>query len=150
MQRNQRLRSRSLHPANVKLRAKKKKEITITKLKAQLWQLCRQIIIKRYGNICYTCGAANLGGSNLHVGHFISSSVCSMELRFSLENLRPQDYRCNIHLSGNWPAFEAHLRVDGIDVEALKRRNQETKGGSYGRLWVEQKIIEYENLLTAP
>lgn len=70
-----------------------------------------------------------------------------MALRYSLENLRPQCYGCNIHRSGNWPAYEAHLIRDGIDVEALKRRNQETKGLLYGRQWIIEKIAEYEQLL---
>jgi hypothetical protein len=77
------------------------------------------------------------------VGHFISSSVCSAELRYSLENLRPQCYACNIHRSGNWPAYEAHLKRDGIDVEALKRRNEQTKHRQYNILWYRAKIAEY-------
>jgi hypothetical protein len=116
----------------------------VGKLKKQLWQLCRAIIIQRYGDTCYTCGALFLVGSNLHLGHFIPSSVCSAELRYSLDNLRPCCYRCNIHLSGNWPAYERHLKRDGIDVEELKRRNEQTKGRQYDRLWYMAKIAEYE------
>jgi hypothetical protein len=82
------------------------------------------------------------------VGHFISSSVCSAELRYDLSNLRPQCYRCNIHLSGNWPSYELRLLRDGIDVEALKRRNQETKGRQYDRLFYEEKIAAYSSLLS--
>lgn len=127
--------------------SKRKKVVPVSKLKKQLWQLCRQIIIKRYGNTCYTCGATGLTGSNLHVGHFISSSVCSAAMRYSLDNLRPQDYRCNIHLSGNWPSYEAHLMLDGIDVEALKQRNRDTSGLKYDILFYQGKINEYTALL---
>ena len=141
------LRRRSNNPANIALRKKKAKAETITKIKKRLWQLCRQITINRHGRDCYTCNNRGLSGSNLHTGHFISSSVCSTELRYDLTNLRPQCYRCNIHLSGNWPAFEAHLIRDGIDVEALKRRNEDTKGLQYGRFWLLQKISEYEKLI---
>lgn len=112
-------------PLKRKAPLRKKSKTPLTKLKDQLWQLCRAIIFKRYGNDCYCCGATGLAGSNRHLGHFIPSSVCSTELRYSLDNLRPCCYRCNIHLSGNWPAFEAHLISDGIDVEALKRRIEE-------------------------
>lgn len=120
---------------------------TVGKLKKELWQLCRQIIINKHGSDCYTCTARSLTGSNRHVGHFISSSVCSAALRYDLDNLRPQCYRCNIHLSGNWLAFEAHLITDGIDVEELKRRNQQTKNKQYDRLWYQEKIEEYKALL---
>lgn len=120
---------------------------SIGKLKKQLWQLCRAIIISKYGSHCYTCPARELVGSNRHVGHFISSSVCSTELRYSLDNLRPQCYACNIHRSGNWPAFEAHLKADGIDVEDLKRRNEKTKYRKYDVVWYRGKIAEYQALL---
>lgn len=86
-------------------------------------------------------------GSNLHTGHFISKSVCSAEMAYSIDNLRPQCYRCNIHLSGNWPSFETHLKRDGIDVEALKRRNEATKGQMYRLNWYNALIEEYEAIL---
>lgn len=123
---------------------------TVGKLKVKLWQLCRAIIIQRYGNQCYTCLGNNLSGSNLHIGHFISSSVCSAELRYSLDNLRPQCFRCNIHRSGDWLAYEQHLIRDGIDVEGLKRRNEQTKGAKYDILFYQSKILEYQALVDNP
>jgi hypothetical protein len=90
-----------------------------------------------------------LFGSNLHLGHYISSSVCSAELRYSLDNLRPQCYRCNIHLSGNWIAYEAHLKADGIDPEQLKQRNRDTVGMKADVLWYQAKIEEYIQLLAS-
>jgi len=129
-------------------RLKKARTDSVGKLKKTLWQLCRAIIIQRYGDTCYCCGALGLSGSNLHLGHFIPSSVCSAELRYDLDNLRPSCYRCNIHLSGNWIGYERHLRADGIDVEELKRRNEQTKGMMADRLFYENKITEYTELLT--
>lgn len=129
------------------LGAKKTKKPTVSKLKKQLWAITRQIIIKIHGNTCYCCGASNLMGSNLHIGHFITSSTCSAELRYSLENLRPSCYRCNIHLSGNWIAYESHLIKDGIDVAALKQRNYDTKGMQADSLFYINKIAEYSTLL---
>lgn len=127
--------------------AKLPKKPTTSKLKKQLWALLREIAFIKYGTNCYTCGATSLVGSNRHLGHFITSSTCSVELRYSLDNLRPQCYRDNIHLSGAWMAFEAHLKADGIDVEALKQRNRDTIGKMYDRLWYEKKLIELSTLL---
>jgi hypothetical protein len=120
----------------------------VSKLKKELWQLCRAIIIGKYGSDCYTCGANDLRGSNRHVGHFITSSTCSAELRYSLDNLRPQCYRCNIHLSGNWPAYEQHLLADGINPDGLKQRNRDTQGMRADSLWYLRKIEEYTALAT--
>lgn len=134
-------------PRRSKMRLKRSRTDTVGKLKKKLWNLCRELIIAKYGSDCYTCPARNLIGSNRHVGHFISSSVCSAALRYSLENLRPQCYACNIHRSGNWPAYEQHLIRDGIDVAALKQRNYDTKGLMYDRLWYQSKIEEYAKIL---
>lgn len=125
----------------------KKKAVPIKKLKNKLWELCKQLTRLKYGNTCYTCGTRGLEGSNWHTGHFLTDSVCSTELSYDLANLRPQCYACNIHRSGNWPAFEEHLLRDGVDIEALKRRNRDTKGRQYDRLWYQAKIAEYELLL---
>lgn len=126
---------------------RKKATDNVSKLKQQLWKLCREIIIKRHGSDCYTCSSVGLSGSNRHVGHFIPSSISSGEMRYSLDNLRPQCYRCNIHLSGNWPAYEAHLIKDGIDPNDLKRRNRETVGQKFDNLWYKRKIEEYGETL---
>lgn len=127
---------------------KRKVKSPLKRLKEQLWKLCREIQIKRYGSNCYTCPAKDLSGSSRHLGHFISSSICSTELRYSLDNLRVQCYSCNIHKSGNWLAYERHLIADGIDVQELKDRNEKTKGKQYDVLWYCGKIEEYEKLLS--
>ena len=125
-------------------KAKKRKTPTITQLKKKLWAECKRIIRARYGNKCYTCPSDNLEGSNWQTGHFISSSICSVEMRYSLDNLRPQCMACNIHRSGNWVAYERHLKDDGVDVEELKQRNEDTKNQQYDSLWYLDKIEEYK------
>lgn len=129
-----------------KVKVKKIKKKTPAQLKKKLWELCKQLTRKLYGYNCYTCGQKTEAP---HTGHFIASSVCSGELRYSLDNLRPQCYRCNIHLSGNWLAFETRLKKEKGDiwVENLKRKNQTTKGLLYDWIWLEAKIKEYEQLL---
>jgi len=121
----------------------------LKKLKKRLWELCREITIKRDGRDCYTCPSKDLQGSNCHLGHFISSSICSTELRYDLANLRIQCYACNIHRSGNWLAYENRLKKEhGLDyVDNLKRRNEETKGLQYREDWYQMMIARYETLV---
>ncbi len=88
---------------------KRKKTTDLSKLKKELWELCKQIIRKRYGNTCYTCDAHPLEGSNWHTGHFIAQSICGVYLKYDLRNLRPQCYRCNISLVGNGAVFYHRL-----------------------------------------
>lgn len=128
-------------------RGVKKKPQRIKALKTKLWSLCKAIIREQYGNVCYTCGKTDLSGSGWHTGHFISSSICSVALRYDLRNLRPQCYNCNINKSGNWLAFEQHLIRDGFSVDGLKAENERTKGLQYDSLWYEAKIEEYKKLV---
>src|SRR5690242_15538647 len=129
---------------------KRKSTTELAKLKDKLWQLCRKIIKARYPHVCYTCGKHLIDGTaDFHIGHFISSSICSAFMRYYLDNLRPQCSGCNVWKSGNWLAFENHLKRDlgeGI-VEALKKLNEDTKGKKYDILWYQKTISEYEKLL---
>lgn len=133
-------------PQKSKSALKKPKKPSARQLKDKLWAECKRIIRIRHGNTCYTCGAQGLQGSNWQTGHFISSSICSVEMRYSLDNLRPQCMVCNIHRSGNWPAYEKHLIQEGIDVQELKDRNEKTKGKQYDSLWYLAKIEEYKSV----
>lgn len=90
----------------------RKPKSDINKAKEKLWQLCKQIIRKTYGNTCYTCNKMGLEGSSWQTGHFIPSSICGAYLRFDLRNLRPQCFRCNIDLSGNGSVFYRKLVHD--------------------------------------
>jgi len=121
----------------------------ITKLKKLLWTECKRITRARHGYVCYTCGKPTEAP---HTGHFITSSTCSVELRYDLDNLRPQCYHCNINLSGNWIAFEAHLMVErGRDFpDQLKQRNRDTMGKQYDSLWYINKIEEYKKIGKEP
>lgn len=132
----------------------KKKPKSISKLKKDLWELCKQIIRKRYGLLngtwlCYTSGRLIIDPRDAHTGHFIHSSLCSVELRYDLNNLRIQSYDQNINKNGNTLEYEENLiRDHGKEyVEELKQRNRDTKGKSYGVVWYLNKIEEYTELL---
>lgn len=128
---------------------KKVKKETITSLKKKLWQECRRITLLHYPEPkCFTCERSGIEGSNRQLGHFIPSSVCSVEMRYSLDNLRWQCYHCNINLSGNWPAYEAHLMNEkGRDFpNQLKKRNEETKGKQYDILYYQELLASYRDI----
>lgn len=124
---------------------KRKPKTDLKKLKEQLWELCRKIVKLRYPHRCYTCSKQLIDGtSDFHTGHFIPSSVCSVEMRYSLDNLRPQCSSCNVWKSGDWLSYETHLIQDGINPQTLKDRNQATKGLQYDTTWYRKKVEEYE------
>ena len=125
---------------------RKRGKSDLAKLKEELWQLCRKLIKKLYPHKCYTCGKQLIDGTqDFHIGHFISSSICSTALRYDLDNLRPQCSGCNVWKSGNWLNFEQHLKQEKGDdfVDELKQRNYTTKGLAYKSDWYEKKIEEY-------
>jgi len=92
----------------------------LKKIQTDLWKECRRITFAKYGNTCYTCGATNLVGSNLHLGHFIPRSTCGALLRYDLRNLRPQCARCNLWGNGEGAMFYQHLEEE-IGKKALKQ-----------------------------
>lgn len=133
---------------------KRRKKGEITKAKETLWQLCKEITRKRYilpsgAWKCYTSGKVITEPKNVHTGHFIASSLCSVELRYDLKNLRPQSYNENINHSGNALQFERNLiRYHGVEyVAELWLRNEQTKGRTYPLQWYKDKITEYQNIL---
>lgn len=133
---------------------KRRKKSELSKAKDRLWELCKLITRKRYVNpdgtwTCYTSGQTIVLAKNVHTGHFIPSSLCSVELRYDLRNLRPQSYNDNINHSGNPHTFRHNLIKDhGQEyVDELERRNEATKGQQYPLQWFLDKIAEYEQLL---
>lgn len=97
-------------------------------LKTKLWELCKNLIRAKYGNVCYTCDQPGLSASNWHTGHLIPRSVCGAYLKYDLRNLRPQCYNCNINRGGNGAEFY--------------RRMVEREGQAYvDRIYLDKKII---------
>ena len=77
--------------------------------KISIWELCKNITRKRYGNVCYSCEKGSLAGSNWHTGHLFPKSVLSAYLKYDLRVLRPQCYYCNINLGGNGANYLQNL-----------------------------------------
>src|ERR1035437_110728 len=77
----------------------------ISKIQRLLWAECKRIIRKIYPNSCYTCRARGLEGSNLQSGHVWATASLGAFLKYDLHVLRPQCFRCNIHLGGMGAEF---------------------------------------------
>lgn len=84
----------------------------IAKIQRVLWELCKQITRKRYGNVCYTCDRTGLEGSGWHTGHLFPKASVSAYLKYDLRILRPQCYFCNINLGGNGAEFYRRMMVE--------------------------------------
>jgi hypothetical protein len=82
-----------------------------------LW--CKLSWMDSNGNVpCYTCDAKmELGTSNCQWGHFWPQGGYS-GLIFHPDNSRPQCYRCNIHLKGNFGEFRIRL-INEIGQDAV-------------------------------
>lgn len=139
-------------PSNVSLSGKPRKrrqKSDLAKAKETLWNLCREIVKARGGYKCYTCGKIKRKKGALHTGHYIASSLCSVELRYELGNLARQCYACNINRSGNTLRFQKYLiRDHGQEfVDELWTRNEATKGKTYPLQWFLDKTKEYQSIL---
>ena len=83
-----------------RLRIKKQSKMPISRLQRKIWEECKRIIRTRYKNVCFTCSATGLVGSNWHTGHLWSKASLGAYLKYDLRVLRPQCYNCNINLGG--------------------------------------------------
>ena len=121
-------------------------------LQNKIWKLCKEIIRKKYGNECYTCGAKGLVGSNWHTGHLIAKSTLCAYLKYDLRLLRPQCSNCNIWGGGMGAEFlrkmiirEGQKYVDNIfmDVMTLPRAIPSRQAVEF----YETLIPKYEQIL---
>tara|TARA_R100001143_G_C3348643_1_gene128259 strand:- start:407 stop:862 length:456 start_codon:yes stop_codon:yes gene_type:complete len=83
-----------------KTRIRKKSRSSIRIAKDKLWRTLKELVHKRDGSVCISCGAKNLKGHNRHAGHFIPSAACGGFLRYDLRNVWTQCARCNMFLGG--------------------------------------------------
>jgi ribosomal protein L37AE/L43A len=106
---------------------KKVSKSSISSIQRKIWDECKRIIRARYLKRgckktweCYTCGAS-ITGLNCHTGHMIAKASLGAYLKYDLRLLRPQCFKCNIHLGGMGAVFIENMRkregdeyVDGI------------------------------------
>lgn len=118
----------------------------ISTLKNKLWELCKEIVRKRDGQVCVVCGKSIETKVGWHTGHFIPSSTCGAYLRYDLRNLHSSCYNCNINLGGNGALFyRALVTKYGQDfVDSIFRDKAKTVKAD--TLFYIQKIDEYEEL----
>lgn len=129
-----------------KLPRKRRTKSSDTKaLKSKIWELCKAITRLRYQQLngmwyCYTCDRLIDEPAKAQTGHFLASSTCGAFLRFSLRNLRVQDYYCNINLGGNGAEYYRRmvLEVGQDEVDQLFRDKQKI---------IKADTIFYQNLL---
>lgn len=107
---------------------KRKSKSLTRKTQDELWELCKQITRKRYGNVCYTCGKGDLSGSNWHTGHMWAKASVGANLKYDLRILRPQCYFCNVNCGGRGAEFYARmLRENGQEyMDKLEQDRQKT------------------------
>lgn len=124
---------------------KKMKPSQLRTLKKKLEATQKALVIKKYGNDCYTCPQKNLKGANAHLGHVPwPRSILSTECKFHLRFTRIQCFRCNIHLGGNGAIALQRMIDEGVDVHAMRMLNEITKGNPVPTAWFQEKLNDYE------
>ena len=103
---------------------KKKSKSPLKKAEDALWELCKQITRKRWGNSCYTCPAKNLGGRNWQTGHMWAKAALGAYMKYDLRILKPQCLLCNLRRGGMGAQFYANMLRE-IGPEAMEKLEQD-------------------------
>ncbi len=111
-----------------KTKLKKKSKQKISLIQRKLWNLCKILIRKKYGNSCYTCGQTGLQGSNWHTGHMWAKASLGAYMKYDLRILRPQCYNCNINRGGMGADFFSKMLMENGEeyMNQLKKERQIT------------------------
>ncbi len=100
------------------------KKKSVSKLHKLVWEECKRIIRARYEHKCYTCGVANLSGSNLHTGHSLSKGSLSLRFKYDIRGLRPQclTSKSNILMAdGNYKNIS--MLVVGDEISSFREKD---------------------------
>ena len=126
-----------------KLKHQSKQKISV--LQRKLWVLCREIIRKKYGNTCYTCGRTGLSGANWHTGHLWAKASLGAYLKYDLRVLRPQCYNCNINQGGRGADFYRNL-VGEIGQEAMDKLQKDRRVSVKAYDHYQKLLLDYEKI----
>lgn len=120
------------------------KKSSLRKLREQLEASQKELVIKLYGRDCYTCPSKNLQGKNCHLGHVPwPRTDLSTECKFDPAFTRIQCMVCNIHKGGRGAFAYQRMLAEGADLKAMWERNLATKGKTYNRAWLEERLATY-------
>lgn len=94
---------------------RKQSKVPISKLQRDIWELCKQIVRKKYPHKCYTCGKRIYSKYDLHTGHVPwPKASLGAYLKYDLRLLKIQCYSCNIHKGGmGAEAYKRMLKEEG-------------------------------------
>lgn len=127
------------------------------KLEDKVWNECKRIIRKRYGDKCYTCPAQNLEGSNQQCGHGKAKGALPLRHKYDLRNLKIQCMRCNLHMGGMSDIFITKLEKEKEGLAFLQEscthtdggwiiKHGDTMGGKDATIFLENLLTEYKQL----
>lgn len=125
---------------------KKKSKQKISTIQNKLWQLCKQITRKKYGNTCYTCGRGQLLGSNWQTGHMWAKASVGAYLKYDLRILRPQCSICNLFYGGQGAIFYAKM-IREIGPEAMEKLEKDRQVTVNAHDHYLKLIEEYKKIL---
>jgi hypothetical protein len=81
-------------------------------IEKKLWDMCRELTFRKYGDTCYTCGQQNLEKQNRQCGHYYPKGALGASMKYDLRVLRPQCYNCNINYGGMGGTFREKMRKE--------------------------------------
>lgn len=126
----------------------KPKTKSVSKLKKELEVLQKLVVLKLYGNDCFTCEAKECEGKNRHLGHVPwPRTDLSPQAKYDHRYTRIQCMPCNIHKGGAGAKAYARMHSEGIDMIILREYADEGKGKPVPRSWFVEKANEYKALL---
>jgi len=111
---------------------KKKKKVSLSKLKKKAWSEFSRYIRLKYANPdglveCVTCGVVK-HWKEMQAGHFIAGRTNS--ILFLEENVHCQDYRCNVMLHGNVVEYYKYMQAtygESVIDDLRKKRHENLK-----------------------
>lgn len=128
-----------------KSRIRRTSKAPISKIQRQIWLLCKQLIRKRDGSTCYTCGATGLSGSNQQTGHMWAKASLGAYLKYDLRVLKIQCARCNLFLGGMGAEFYKRM-LSEIGPEKMAQLEKDRLVIVKAYDWYVKVLAEYKTL----